>query len=534
MIAQTHGRPRVSVILPMGDHRGLWREAIESWTTAQQCSAEDYELIVVLDHTVRHLEQSCRSILRAQDQLLHANGVELKQYHAGATRARGDILFFSEPHCLAQTDTVAEIIRFMDTHPVDGLCARTVPVCVNAMGQAESRMFDAGFREWSTPEHWVKVIIRGFGIRKSAYESVGGFEYELDRFAEWLMAARLRSRGYELAYAPSVAVQHRYGDYFGLFDKDIKEFTDGECRFRLESGETQLVRAYFGEPPEWAHALSVRNAPTWQTVRPLALRARGRGAIPTPLGNGACIEELLKWRLARLLAKRALVPRYQARVLFWKLAFWLSLTEGQRALAFQSYYMAATEYCRVRFALRDRAAERQHTVRADYPVSELDEQDLWGFSNVESHQAASFRWARPFACIRVRLSPETRSGSLQLAAVRPVDPATDLALFLDDVPLEITHLDADAWTLHFTIPPNAVDPDRDQWLSIHTARWRHPEVLRTDRRVLGLPIRALQFGVPASFPRASQNGASRSDRASTLSTAVAPELHGTAVLSRGS
>jgi hypothetical protein len=458
--------------------------------------------------------------------------VELKQYHAGAMRARGDILFFTEPHCLAQSDTVAEIIAFMDAHPVDGLCARTVPICVNPMGRAEARMFDTGCNEWSKPEHWVKVIIRGFGIRKSSYESVGGFEYSLDRFAEWLMAARLRSRGYELAYAPGVAVQHRYGDYFGLFDEDIKEFTDGECRFRLESGETQLVREFFGEPPEWARALSIRNAPTWRAVRPLARRAFRRRAIRSPLADSACIQELTRWRLARLLAKRALVPKYQARVHFWKLAYRLSLTEKQRAHAFRSYYMAATEYCRVRFALREDLAARQQTVRPDYALSVLDEHDLWGFSNVESHQDVAFRWARPFASIRVRLSPDARSGAIQLAAVRPLEPERDLALFLDDAPLEITHFDTAAWTIHFRVPADTVDPESDQWLSIHTDRWRHPDVLRTDRRALGLPIKAVLFDVPASNSRIPLNGASKSVQSRSPGP-VPGDAPGAVVLSRG-
>jgi len=48
-------KPLLSVIIPLGDHRGHALEAIESWTR-QTCPREDYEVIVITDGREPELE----------------------------------------------------------------------------------------------------------------------------------------------------------------------------------------------------------------------------------------------------------------------------------------------------------------------------------------------------------------------------------------------------------------------------------------------------------------------------------------------
>ena len=104
--------------------------------------------------------------------------------------------------------------------------------------------------EWSKPESWVRVIVRGVALRKDTYIAVGGFEHRYSRFAEWLLSARLRSRGYQLDYTPGVGVHHRDSGSFSCYDDEIREFTEGECLFRMESDSAEFVRTYLGSPQE--------------------------------------------------------------------------------------------------------------------------------------------------------------------------------------------------------------------------------------------------------------------------------------------
>lgn len=484
--------PRVSVLLPMGDHRGLAMPAVQSWAQCQDASPAEYELILVLSSHVAYLRPDLQPLLRENDRIIDGQGVELEQYHQAATLARGDILFFTEPHCLAEPNTVSELIRYLDHTNVDGVCARTIPICVNAMGRAESSVFDAGIAAWSRPEHWVKVIIRGFGIRRRSYEEIGGFRYRYDRFAEWLMSADLRSRGYQIDYVPEVAVNHRYGDNFGLFDQDIREFTDGESLFREECDSPSFIRDFFGHPPEWFEARSARNAPPLAVVSPLLNRVMRRAGASSPLRERAAFREAGRWLFARLLAGQCIEARFSLAVRWAQVRFWLSLTDGQRQAAFADYYTSTTSLCRIRYALR-RPSSEPVTVgaRADLQVTTMDERDLWGFYPGESHLGLPFRWTRSLAAIRVGLGAGCHEVSISLAGVRPLNVEREVRLFLNDRELPGPTLDESSWSLQTTIPESACAGGGTHWLTFHTERWEHPDVLSTDQRHLGLPVHAV-------------------------------------------
>src|SRR3712207_8484166 len=66
----------------------------------------------------------------------------------------------------------------------------------------EERYFDDGFRKWSEEGHWCKVVLRGFAVRRDAYEAAGGFEHRYQRFAELdRKSTRLNSSHANISYA---------------------------------------------------------------------------------------------------------------------------------------------------------------------------------------------------------------------------------------------------------------------------------------------------------------------------------------------
>ena len=170
--------PIVSVILPMEDHRSLGICAVESWTDKQRCNPEDFELIVIIDEKTKELEESLRQLLRPQDRLIHQKtDTEMEQYDLGARQSKGQFLFFTEPHCVAEPEAISEIKLYFETRSLDGFCIRSTPICSNSISRMESKMYDDGFKEWSLPDNWSKVILRGFGIHRNVYLEVGGYNY---------------------------------------------------------------------------------------------------------------------------------------------------------------------------------------------------------------------------------------------------------------------------------------------------------------------------------------------------------------------
>src|SRR5262249_3295544 len=147
------------------------------------------------DSRVGALADALRARLRPWDQCLELETTnEMEQRVIGARLARGEYLFFTEPHVLFEPETVAEAIRFFETQAYVGFCGRSMPIPGKLFTYNETRMFREAFQEWSKRGNWAKVYSRGFAIRKSIYFEVGGFQHRYRDFAEPLIAATLKEK----------------------------------------------------------------------------------------------------------------------------------------------------------------------------------------------------------------------------------------------------------------------------------------------------------------------------------------------------
>lgn len=483
-------RPRVSVVIPMEDHRGVGLQAIHAWVEEQRCDPLDYELLVMTSERMQATEAALRHLLRPQDRVVRCGGSDMDQYATGARLARGDILFFTEAHCLPEPETIAQTIDYLDTHDVDGFCARTVPLCLNAVGRATSSQFERGFETWSAPESWVKVIVRGVAIRRATYVTVGGFEARYDRFAEWLLSARLRRGGYQMTYAPGVGIRHVYGESFTLIKDEIRRFTEGECRFRLETDTPEFVREFFGTPAEWSAARTLRFRPLDLIAATIRQRAAdAAGPRWTHWQQQAAVFSQRVWAAQRLMAT------YQLATWSAQARFRLSLTDAQRLRAFQDFYVAQTALCRVRFALRlpPESPRRTRLTTLEYHLPAIDDLDMFGFHTVEPSGGCLFRWSAPIAALKLALPTGSYRVCLQLLAARPLEPSLNVVAFLNTTRLAEATLSPTTWQIGFDIPSTALEGAAEQWLILHVDRWQHPDLLASDPRKLGLPIVSVHF-----------------------------------------
>src|SRR5262245_15158929 len=97
--------PRLSVVVPLADHRGHALEAIQSWTQRQTSPRASYEVVVIIDGREPDLEAIVAQKLAPHDQLIHVDHGSLHEcYNAGACAASGQILLFTESHVKAAPD----------------------------------------------------------------------------------------------------------------------------------------------------------------------------------------------------------------------------------------------------------------------------------------------------------------------------------------------------------------------------------------------------------------------------------------------
>lgn len=488
--------PGVSVIVPMEDHRGMGPEAIRSWTVGQRCQPHRYEVIVLLDALTADLEPLLRPLLRPQDRIVQRDAAnEMELYHYGATIARREFLLFTEPHCVAEPQAIAETEEFFRHGTADGFCARSTPISPNAIARLESRFYDDGFVEWSKPEHWGKVILRGIALPRQLYLASGGFRFQYSRFCEWLFAAELNVAGYTLHYAPGVGVAHLYSENLPLLDRFIQEFTDGESLYRLEHGDAPFCRDFFGDPPEWLESLNFSS-----DYHRAVLQAGLIGFFNQ--GGGA-----RTGRVASLLATAASLPfalfgktwqlwRYGCTARLAKLRTSNPLVrENTRYVHFARYWDRTTAYYRVAFALSNSSASdavwQGQTVYGDSHLNAA----FQGIYPTEKYQGHIFRWTTP--SFGIRLGPDVPAGviELQLCPFRG-HPPVPLAYLIDATGKRRVSCQVDTERMQVSAHFETKKLESPAWLIFIVSRWWEASRVGKDGRALGWAIN--RFGLRQS------------------------------------
>jgi len=486
-------KPLVSVILPMEDHRGLGLQSLESWTQYQRCNAEDFELIILLNGVDDKLAKAMQQRLRSGDRAINQiASTEMEAYDIGAREAKGKYLFFTEPHCIAEPEAVTQIIHFFQTKSnLDGFCARSMPIIRNSIGKMEMQMYEKGFVDWSKEDHWVKVILRGFGIRRESYLNAGGYDFKYDRFSEWLLAATLHHKGYRLGYAPGVGVHHLYSDSFSLLAPFIKSFTEGECFYRL-TGDQDIIHQYFDTPFEWVEAQSINRVLARDVLKTLLTHLfwKKPGAMLTVKDGLQAIARLLPMAV---IGKYSLFLRVWARVVWAQLRFWLATNEKQKYQAFEDWYTLKTSYYRIQYAI-EHPSILQTQIAKEYDVKQMNDQQVFGFFPLEMYQGCQFRWASPVAAIQVGLEANCGyEGIVQLHQPRDFANEKTPSFYFNGKHLD-AKFDPQMRQYKFFLKKEQVQASdiESQLLVLLSGPWSASK-MNGDSRHLGMPIISLRF-----------------------------------------
>jgi predicted dehydrogenase len=485
--------PEVSVILPMPDHRGYAERAVTSWTEGQTFARDRYEVIVASDGADAALDERVEPLLGPADRAVREEGAtEIELYDKAARLARGRLLVFTEPHCIAEPDFVEEMVAHLARTGEPGACGRTVAISPNGLARMEQVLYDESFNIWSQPGHWCRVILRAFAIERSTYLEAGGYETKYGRFAEFALAAKLHSTGNRIGYAPAAAVEHLYTTSFPELIPPVEDFILGEVRFRTEKPAPYCER-YFGVPEEWAgraeHSRDGARAALRVATRGLLRRASWRAGAARPLlatavrlvptalfgPRPAMANAELRFALARL---RCSLWRFNDRLL-----------EGA--------YRDAWDWMARRTRLAATAGiEPQPSERSDetsFALADLPDQRLFGFHRAEQVNGTSFRWSRAIAYAEVPVEPGEYRVEIETGGLR--DPRSlGVQVFFNGRRIRASRLDVDPSRITFRLTAGQFSRSEPQRLGLVAAPFRPAQVaVSEETRELALPVSSVAF-----------------------------------------
>jgi hypothetical protein len=487
----------LTVVLPLIDDRGHGESALASWI-GQTLAAERFEIVAVTPHPGDRLARRARSLLRSHDRLETAPGAaEMELYQAGARAARGEVLVFTEAHCLAEPDAAAALLRrlaepWTAAPPRAGAAGPAAaqlagePLASNAFAAFETRLLRDGLRA-HPDDAWRRVSLRGFAVRRAAWEAAGGFATGCGRFAEAILGVRLLRLGCRIDDCPEARVRHGNCSRARELAAALRPHGRGQGAWR-ERCEAGLERDFLPPLPDWSeraawvprlarHALRVRLGILARAALRRAWRPHAATAARALPGNLAAA--LLGYRVPRALAA--------ARAAGALAASWWGPGEERR---YRAYGRASSEL--LRWGVLDHAAAAGLPAAPAGDVlhpAELPDGALVGFHAPERWRAGdarpTCRWTRPLALLRLALEPADMRLVLEVSS--PVPPERRaLRVFWNGTPVRA------APDGGFLLQRRGFRPG-EQLLAIACAPFRPARAGLDDPRELGVAVFALRF-----------------------------------------
>jgi predicted dehydrogenase len=485
--------PEVSVIMPIADHRGYAERAVASWTRDQRFDRDRYEVVLAWDGAEPGLGERVEPLLGPGDRMIVNEGAsEIELYDQAARAARGRLLLFTEPHCLAEPEHLDELLAHLAKTGEVGACGRSVAISPNGLARMEQLLYDEGFSTWSQPGHWCRVILRAFAIERAAYLEAGGYETKYGRFAEFALAAKLHSTGKRIGYAPGAAVEHLYTTSFRELIPPIEDFLVGEIHFRADYPAAYCER-YFGVPEEWAGRAELSRSGARTALR-LTARALLR---PSSWRSGAArplLATAIRLLPTALLGARPALANAEVRFALGRLrcSLWrFDERRLERAYRDAWKWMARRARLRVIAALPPRPPEPSE--ESTFSLADLPDQRLFGFHRAERANGTSFRWSRAIAYAEVPVQPGRYRVEIDTGGLR--DPRSlGVQVFFNGRRIRGSRLDLGSSRIAFTVKPSHFSGSDPQRLSLVAAPFRPAEVADSDEtRELALPVSSVAF-----------------------------------------
>ncbi len=491
--ASPQSQPSISVILPFQDPRGE-PEHLASWTRRQTLAPHLFEVVVVTNKQAPEHEKEIRRYLRPKDQLITADVVgPYPMYAIGARAARGSTLFFSEDHCLADPGCLSAVSEFMQDESMDGATVRWRHINRTVVARMEQLVNELDARTWNQPEHWNKVRIRGFALKRRVYNRVGGIEAEYGGFAEAILAARLHAGGYRLGFIDKAGVQHINTFTLDELFKSAWDYSLNESRFCAQN-DPYFCERYFSASTVLCQGLAVPRqlggrlaSAIWQVLRrecrqpapSIKLMLTWTKALVRPLA----VFSLGRWPLI-LQAQLAVALAFLRFHLVW-------FNEQLRLRAFTGFWSSIVHWARLHYIVNNMTAIVGTNALC---CSDAEVPGSWnavGLLPLERYSGKSFRWTGPVAAMFFNLPAGDYQGVIDTGGLRGPADEIPLALLWNEHLIAREQIRGSRDKIVFSISSRMFSPGMAQRLTIATV----PLNVKgsEERRCLGVPICSLRF-----------------------------------------
>jgi glycosyltransferase involved in cell wall biosynthesis len=268
--------PRISIIIPLPDHRGHALAGIGSWL--QQSVDRDWvQVVVIVNGGEPELESSVAELLGPHDLCLSLEGGSLHDcYNAGAQAAGADLLLFTESHVQAEPDCVAQVLAGLAGGDLDVAALASGGIDKNRLAAQEQTIYEEALAT-RIAAGWNLCTVRGFVVSRAAFDRSGGFQSRYGHFAELLLGATFKSQDARLGYLPKARVAHFNDGTIEHFARELAEFGRNEIRFRATQPDSPLL-TYLGPCPIWEQRETFHRGSAARAVGKALARA-GRGTL---------------------------------------------------------------------------------------------------------------------------------------------------------------------------------------------------------------------------------------------------------------
>jgi hypothetical protein len=503
--------PRFSVIIPLESHRGHAIRCVRGWAEEQLFPREKFEIVVACPPGYPEDElDEIRRLLRSQDRLLRFDhDHDMGLCVAAAEAARGEVLFFTESHCLPEPETLAGADAAALGNPEwAGFSCQSVPITRNLLSRVEAESYGRDIQFGALEHPWRKVLDQCFVVRRSAYFQAGGFDPAFGHFAEWLLAARFHALGLTIGYTPAARIHHVYIGQFGEWHRITADFIEGQMRY-LASEPDDPSRTMFEEVPEWSRRHNLERDVARRICRMLLLDLRRSTAVETLRGPVRLFTLLRHWHwkllaawLGRAVAGhsaeliRAQLQRVSSRIALQVDLLLRRQSRAEEQLARCCEAIATLQ--RTRF-LRTLARDVTHNTTTPTSLADsggatglwtpglLAERHAVGFHMASGTGKEAIRWSEPAAYVELPLAAGRYKLELNVLFQPPPRGRARLRFYLNERRLrsENVRILPDRIELDVEVPASAA-PLRLGWVcAAHRGEG--------DDRALGLPVTSLSW-----------------------------------------
>lgn len=443
-------RFRFSIIIPLEFHRGQVEECLERWVSGQTFPRDRYEIVAAGCRSSLGEEalSTLKAILGAHDRLLFFDEPhDMALCAHAAHQANGEILFFTESHCLPEPDILSVAEDALVRHPEwAGFSCQSLPITHNPLSVVEADMYGVDIRYGMEEHPWRKILDQAFVVREESYHSADGFDPKFGHFAEWHLAARMHQQGFQIGYVPEAKFHHYYvGDIHELIEFS-RDFVYGEMVYHSNFAYDLLV-GYFQEPDEWqmrfnwlsdlVHKISrlarqARSKPGWSFSKLGETIAHFNLLFQLKLRSEYGIAPFIKWAQFRFWVvnwglRLSLLFRAKKRLVRFFFLRLISTTIKLERLHFVQGWLADKT---IENVLASVSTVTSATLKPNRPYP-----FCLGIHATEEWKEQQFQWSEPLGAIYLSLLPGKYSFELEWLPIKNIN---NLKVYLDEKTLDST------------------------------------------------------------------------------------------------